>query len=397
MAEDVNEGEAAGEVSVAQEPVHDLDMIRNISDFEKGILFSAGYDRLESLKDTTAEEFRKLKGITEDRAQELYDDIQQFFLDLEEKRLKEREKVRDFLYSLPGVSKAVAERIYDSGYDTFDALKQASEEELMRIRGVGRFLAKNITEGMEKRLERFEEGRPVSAPEESEVEAEPETKAEGGLLKGFMDKITGFLFKKDVTKTKAQPEEGAEEGLEEEKTEFIEGTEEEELPEPEDGAEEALEHMKEALAEGEPGEEKEVAEAGMEGAEEAGKEGEEKKEIEEARPGDEAVTPPTEEVEAKGEEAEAEEEVKEEDSEEAQYPTVSAMAEGGRSKAVEEFMQIEGIDEEIAQALYDTGYNSLDELAPALAEDFTYVKGVDEAKAEMIHRNVQEYFEDKGE
>ena len=49
---------------------------------------------------------------------------------------------------LPGVSKKVAEALYDAGYDTMDKLKAASEDDLKAVKGVGPKTAQAVLEGL---------------------------------------------------------------------------------------------------------------------------------------------------------------------------------------------------------------------------------------------------------
>ena len=48
---------------------------------------------------------------------------------------------------LPGVSKKAAEALYDAGYDTMDKVKAASEEDLLKVSGIGPKTAKAIVAG----------------------------------------------------------------------------------------------------------------------------------------------------------------------------------------------------------------------------------------------------------
>ena len=69
----------------------------------------------------------------------------------------DKEEFIRFLMSIPGIGRAKAEAIYESGFDTKEKLINASIEDLVRIKGISENLAKRIKEEVGKEAEKEEE------------------------------------------------------------------------------------------------------------------------------------------------------------------------------------------------------------------------------------------------
>lgn len=69
----------------------------------------------------------------------------------------DKEEFIRFLMSIPGIGRAKAEAIYESGFDTKEKLINADIEDLVRIKGISENLAKRIKEGVGKEAEKEEE------------------------------------------------------------------------------------------------------------------------------------------------------------------------------------------------------------------------------------------------
>lgn len=78
---------------------------------------------------------------------------------------------------LPGVGESKARALYEAGYETVDELREATEDDLTEVEGVGPRIAEAIVEGLEAREEPAEEQEievveeEPEEPEEEEVEA----------------------------------------------------------------------------------------------------------------------------------------------------------------------------------------------------------------------------------
>lgn len=86
---------------------------------------------------------------------------------------------------LPGISKKVAEALYDAGFDTMDKLKGASLEQLTAVKGVGEKTAQAILAGVEEpaeaatdKVEVVESKKTKGKDAKAKKKAEAEEKAE---------------------------------------------------------------------------------------------------------------------------------------------------------------------------------------------------------------------------
>lgn len=74
---------------------------------------------------------------------------------------------------LPGVGEAKARALYEAGFEDLDALREATEDDLTEVEGVGPRIAEAILEGLEAREEPAEE-QEIEVVEEEEAEPEEE-------------------------------------------------------------------------------------------------------------------------------------------------------------------------------------------------------------------------------
>lgn len=84
--------------------------------------------------------------------EEELEDIEGFEEEIEEEELseEEEEKLTDRLVSIPGMTENRVESLMESGYDSLEAMKNASEDELSEVKGIGSTLAGRIKEELEE-------------------------------------------------------------------------------------------------------------------------------------------------------------------------------------------------------------------------------------------------------
>lgn len=360
--------------------VYTFDDLKSVNEFQKGVLFAHGYTTISALKALTLEELKALNGLGEEASESLYQEIRDMEAKAAEELERRREEYMRFLKSLPDVTLSKAQRIINAGLDSFEKLAGATEEDLTGIEGIGRAQARKILDGLEERIEAFREGRSIEVDVGEGGEEPPTVATDTGQGSSGPTKGLGDMFKSILGKLKGifGGKGGAEEDTKVKETAGTEGDEgvgaevkEEEGAVVGGGETKPEEEAVEETGAVEGGEVEEEVDRG-EGAE-----------GEKESPGEQPLSEePTPEPAEGGEEG---------------FPVVSTAGSGGDG-AVEEFMQIEGMTMEIARALYDAGYNSIDDLSMALPEDFTYVKGIDEETARSLHEKVRKYIEStKGE
>lgn len=85
--------------------------------------------------------------------------------------MTEEEFVED-VADLPGVGEAKARALYEAGFEDLDALREATEDDLTEVDGIGPRIAEAILEGLEAREEPAEEQEIEVVDEEPEAEEE---------------------------------------------------------------------------------------------------------------------------------------------------------------------------------------------------------------------------------
>lgn len=259
-----------------------------------------------------------------------------------------REDVIEYMKKIPGIGINKASLLYYEGFDSTEKLKNATADEFVQVRGIGRSMANKMVESIEA-IEKVED---LAAKEEPGPAATEPPKPEGGGAMGFFkntyNKVLGFFKGK-----KPAPAE-------------------EEQPQPEGESEDKK-------TDDEPKEEP-------------------------AEPGEEEKDTPAEEPKEEGKEDTGEEpaagDVKSvEEPSEASRDTetvggVEITAEEPRELTKDDIIasygKLEGVSEDIAKALYKAGYESMDELKEAQVEDLQMVPGIDSEAAETIVNALKE-------
>jgi len=246
----------------------------------------------------------------------------------------------DFLLTVPGLGKSQANRIIMMGYKDKTSIIELTQEELMRIPDMPQSMAKRIVTTI-RNSQKKEKGE--EEEDEEEEKKEEEKKEEG----------------KEEEKTSAEPEaQPASESKDSEKEEVvfkIKGEEEEKKEEPE---EEKEEEKKEEDKEEKKKEDEEDDGPGFFAKIKSGIGGIFKSDDEE------------EEDKKKEEEKEDETEKKKEDIE---------------IEDAEVAFKIEGVDDNILDALKAAGYQDVNEVEEAIVEDLTMIDGIDEEAAKKIY------------
>lgn len=99
-----------------------------------------------------------------------------------------RDEIIEEISSLPGVGKSKAEKLYDAGFTSLDALREATSEDLQKVPGIGPKIADAILQGLEEleteeeeeqEIEVIEEAAPARiAPAREATKEEPEEEEE---------------------------------------------------------------------------------------------------------------------------------------------------------------------------------------------------------------------------
>lgn len=293
----------------------------------------------------------------------------------EEKKPKEltEEDIIKIIKSFSGIGQVIAERIYKAGFDSREELQSITADDLMKIRGIGRTMAENIANGMEKAISDFD-----SPPKKEEKKMDKGiTDKAVGFIKGTFSKITGF-FKGKLPKSK--PGGGDEsKSKTDTKPEDKASGKEPEQKEPEKSAEDEL--YPEVGAPEETAEQKSKVEPVTVEASEIEPEEELPKVTD---------TKPEPEPEVK-QELEQEPEPKSEPE-----PEPKPEPEPERKINVDDssglliwFETTPALRSEAGKLVFKAGYNNLIELKEAVVDDLVLIKGIDQQEAETIFDELQ--------
>jgi ERCC4-type nuclease len=281
-----------------------------------------------------------------------------------------REEVIVYMKKLPGIGLSKANALYEEGFDSTERLKSATEDDFVKVKGIGPSQAKSLTESIEKLEAGTLEARTAEEPEATSGEP-------GGgpmdFIKGTASKIFGFFKGK-----KPEPESGAR------------GPEPESVPEPEPTTE------PEAESEGDVKDGEEPVDV-TEG--EVPKDDKKEEEITE-----EKTPEPETEPEPEPEPTTEPEPTPEPEPEKEPEPEVGIEVGGGETPGLEEsvvvtsdappaptmeetiqaYLELPGIGESTATRLYEAGYETIDELKDAEEDDLKFIEGISDKTAEAI-------------
>ncbi len=301
----------------------------------------------------------------------------------EEKKPKEftKEDILKILKSFSGVGQIIAERIHDAGFDTRERLLAMTADDLSKIRGIGKSMAENIVNGLEKAVKDFE----APPKEEKKKPEQGITDKALGFIKGTFGKITGFFKGKlpkpkstssgssETARTKVEPEKN-EEGKTIE-SEVKEPKADEQYPEvgvPEEKVEE-VQAQEPVTIEGSESETKEERAESKDESLELGSELPPEQEAEET-PKLEQVSKPEFEPQKKIE------------PEKEPGPVISLTDASGLLKW---FEITPNLRVETGKLIFKAGYNNLEELKEAVVEDLILIKGITKQEATDIYHELK--------
>lgn len=416
-----------------EEMVDFLTSTGKISEKLAGSLYDEGLNRWNVLIEGSEGSFTHFKGIgpAKDKA----------LMELGKEKRMEFEAMRpglkEVLGTIPRMSQRTISSLLESGYDSFESFKGKTEDDLLRVRGVGPKMAGEIMKALGAYIDVYhltdeEAAHPV---EEATAEVEPEeTEAEGkderSLVQRIIDAIGGFFGGKktisaeeseksppeDKTESRETPgQEGPEpdqvqdEGHDDEVLKEVSDEEpppkEEPVEEPSPEKELTTEVSEQEIV-GEKEGEGQVAESDeeqvisqkkgfMERIKEMifGKGREEVAEKPEAS-GEEESAASVESTTSEGSPVEGtieEEPVEEPSGEEHTIEATSVdKMEEAEKKEYNTFEEVPGINKRTAEALRNAGYLSIEELKEAVPEDLMMVEGIGRNTAEKICRSLTE-------
>lgn len=128
----------------------ELDDIKGVGPAKANALSEAGYETLEDVRNATEDDLVEVSGIGPALAEQILADLKASAAPPEEEEVEtdtspdEEPEPGQELTDVSGVSEARAEALYDAGYETIDALREADQDDLVEVDGIGRALAARI-------------------------------------------------------------------------------------------------------------------------------------------------------------------------------------------------------------------------------------------------------------
>lgn len=164
-----------------------LDDIKGVGPAKADALRDAGFETVETVRNATEDELAEVSGIGPSLAEQILEDLQ---ADAETDADDDAQTADDetdtpddedggepweALTDVSGVSEARAEALFDAGFDSVDALREASQSALADVDGIGRALAARIKADVGDLA--VEDDAEVSEDEPAVEEQEPEEPA----------------------------------------------------------------------------------------------------------------------------------------------------------------------------------------------------------------------------
>jgi len=177
-----------------EEKTKPFEKIQSIDQKTAELIYDKGITNIETLKITTINELKKIKGINRKKAKEIKEELEpkEEWVPIEIEEAEEEqttdikttvseetieeekteqeptipieEKTKPF-QELNSIDDETAIKLYDSGYTSIDSLKTATIKELKKIKGVNKKKAKEIKEELEPKEETIEETTEEISPE----------------------------------------------------------------------------------------------------------------------------------------------------------------------------------------------------------------------------------------
>ena len=185
---DKKEGEKEKIAEDLDEKIQIFKEIESIDDNTAIILYDHGYTSVDLLSSVTVKDLRKIKGIKKKKAKEIINELTQIVEEFEEKpdeikpipvgetavvevteeqivtednSISDEEKIKAFK-DMNSIDNQTAILLYNSGYTSFDLLRDTTIKDLKKLKGLKRKTAKNIIFEIKNKIQEKSKVMPIS-------------------------------------------------------------------------------------------------------------------------------------------------------------------------------------------------------------------------------------------
>lgn len=164
----------------------DLDDIKGVGPAKADSLREAGYETIDAVWNATEADLAEVSGIGPALAEQILEDLKESAAPPEEAEAEpdtspdEESEPWEELTDVSGVSEARAEALYVAGHESIDALREADQDDLAEVDGIGRALAARIKADIGDLAVDEEPGDEEAESESTEPTVEDETPEETG-------------------------------------------------------------------------------------------------------------------------------------------------------------------------------------------------------------------------